>query len=757
MANTNYKNTHLPWQEGVYVYTTDEKKKDRIKIGMTARHAATCKDAVLERIGEQQTAGNQDEVQELLTYFDCAAAGFKALDIESRFHRQFDAYRIGKKGQGVSEWFWTHDTKGNEILSLNDVTAFWNKLTQGVERPYTFPLRAPQQRFVDTASAYYAAGGKDFLGAMIMRFGKTFSTYELVRKMGWTRILILSAKTDVKKAWKDDLLTHVNYTRYEWIDAVGYSRDNPIELPVKKTTPIVVFLSIQDAKKYTKEKLTNIFATKWDLVVIDETHFGIDTEMGDILFGNLKYERRLDLSGTAFKKLISGEYTAENTFYYGLLEELADINAGIFSFLDLPKLNLLTIDIEQQIKDKILDVYENPDDGFRWSSLFAVDSKTGDFVHPAAVRTFLDTLKPVMPYEGGGISPWHLDQTAQYMDHIIWFVPKRVAIVEALVKMLRSHPFYKDYEILQAAGDNEGDKNDEVLRMIKQYELRGKKTIVVSAGKFSTGVSKPEWYLVLLMTDTEDSPEEYFQSMFRCKTPNKDANKTECFAINLNPDRALIMRYKFAQIQNAIDPTKTVQQHLDQFNRVLPICNIRENTITETSIEEILGAMSRGLEAVKVWTQAYMVNKDALDDSDVIDVLENLDAAEIDEIDIEINKNGVRKGKNKRTVKRKNADDNDDEERKQKVQNLRERALSVTQGMPTYLGILFAETGQQITSVKEFLDTLDEELFEQVTDGVCGEVVRYLFAKGVFNEDLMTRGFEMLYVTLDNLTKECAV
>jgi hypothetical protein len=190
---------------------------------------------------------------------------------------------------------------------------------------------------------------------------------------------------------------------------------------------------------------------------------------------------------------------------------------------------------------------------------------------------------------------------------------------------------------------------------------------------------------------------------------------------------------------------------------VLPIYNIQENMITETSIEEILGAVSRGLEAVKVWTQAYMVNKDALDDSSVIDVLEDLDAVEMDEIDVEINKNGVRKGKNKGTAKRKNADDNDDEERKQKMQNLRERALSVTQGMPTYLSILFAETGQQITSVEEFLDTLDEELFEQVTGGVSGEVVRYLFVKGVFNKDLMTRGFEMLYVTLDNLTKECAV
>jgi len=742
MANTNYKNKHLPWQESVYVYDTDE-KTDRIKIGMTARHAVTCKDAVLERIGEQQTAGNQDEVQHLITYYDCGLAGLKASAVESWMHQRFAAHRIKKSGQGASEWFLNLDPK--------KVEAAWNLLVQGTERPESFGLRAPQQRFVDKASKYYTNGGKKFLGAMIMRFGKTFSTYELVRKMGWKRVLILSAKTDVKKAWKDDLRNHVNYDGYEWVDAEGFSSTKPIVVPAKKSTPVVAFLSIQDAKSYTKAKLADILASTWDLVVIDETHFGTETEKGDELFDNLKYKRRLDLSGTAFKKLISGEYTSENTFYYGLLEELADIEAGTFTFLDLPKLNLLTINIEQQIKDKILEIYENPDDGFKWSSLLAVDGK-GNFIHPAAVRTFLDALKPVMPFEGGGISPWHLDTTTQYMDHTIWFVPKRVAIVEALIKMLREHPFYKDYEILQASGDNEGERNDEILRLVEYNALQGKKTIVVSAGKFSTGVSKPKWFTVLLMNDMEDSPEEYFQSMFRCKTPNRDANKTECFAIDLNPDRALIMRYKFAQIQNAIDPTKTVQQHLEQFNKVLPICNIQENAIIETSIEQILGAMSRGLEAVKVWTQAYMINKDALDDKDVVDVLEDLDAAEMEEVAVEVNKNNVRKGKNKKASRR-TKDDEDDDEKKQQIANLRERALSVTQSLPAYLSILLAETGQQITSIEEFLNTLDGDLFEQTT-GVSEEVVRYLLYKDVFNEELMTRGFEMVYMTLNNLVKD---
>jgi hypothetical protein len=84
------------------------------------------------------------------------------------------------------------------------------------ERIYDFSMRPEQEHAVRKTAEYFRAFMNDpdnrgltphFLWNAKMRFGKTFTTYQLALRMGWTRVLVLTFKPAVKTAWEEDLLT----------------------------------------------------------------------------------------------------------------------------------------------------------------------------------------------------------------------------------------------------------------------------------------------------------------------------------------------------------------------------------------------------------------------------------------------------------------------------------------------------------------------------------------------------------------------
>ena len=77
-----------------------------------------------------------------------------------------------------------------------------------------------------------------------MRFGKTFTTYQLAKEMGWKRVLVLTYKPAVQAAWRDDLLGHVDFAGWHFVD-----RDTPIAEAddlLSGADPVVRFASFQD-------------------------------------------------------------------------------------------------------------------------------------------------------------------------------------------------------------------------------------------------------------------------------------------------------------------------------------------------------------------------------------------------------------------------------------------------------------------------------------------------------------------------------
>jgi hypothetical protein len=121
-----------------------------------------------------------------------------------------------------------------------------------------FVMRPEQVEAVDKTIQYFKSFKKEnknktphFLWNAKMRFGKTFATYQLAKKMGWTKILVLTFKPAVQSAWDEDLQTHIDFKGWQFISRNGLNFKD-----ADKKKPFVCFGSFQD---YLRQK-----RSRWD-------------------------------------------------------------------------------------------------------------------------------------------------------------------------------------------------------------------------------------------------------------------------------------------------------------------------------------------------------------------------------------------------------------------------------------------------------------------------------------------------------------
>ena len=230
----------------------------------------------------------------------------------------------------------------------------------------TFPMRAEQRDAVEKTHAYYHSIWKEdmhavprFLWNAKMRFGKTFTTYQLARKLGAKRVLVVTFKPAVEDAWQKDLESHTDFDGWQYLSR--NSGSDPTKISAQK--PLVYFGSFQDLlgrdnAGNIKPKNSWLHKVKWDLVVFDEYHFGAWRETAKELFegeehgvaikeAKIEYAAGLQnvnvdlgelseketeflpittkaylyLSGTPFKALATGEFIEEQIFNWTYTDE----------------------------------------------------------------------------------------------------------------------------------------------------------------------------------------------------------------------------------------------------------------------------------------------------------------------------------------------------------------------------------------------------------------------------------------------------
>lgn len=617
-----------------YAYTTPDipSHDGWTKIGFTERDVET-------RVKEQtHTAGVKPKI--------CWAmrAAFMTEPYGIFTDRDFHAYlkKLEIPRKAGTEWFCIEPNKAR-IKFLEFAQNHGVISDEKADPVIPYKLRDEQEEAVQKTITYFKNHeNAEFLWNAKPRFGKTLSAYDLCMKLEAKNILIVTNRPAIANSWYEDYETFFGpqsgYLFVSNVDGIKdkkfvYSREEYLAMRDKNTKGCIEFVSLQDLKgsiyfggRY--DKLAEISAEKgltWDILIVDEAHEGVDTYKTDIAFQHIRRKYTLHLSGTPFKALANEKFPESAIYNWTYVDEQKkkrewDNSSEIENpYANMPRLNLFTYQMSEIIRDKVKKGIELADHNieeyaFDLNEFFKTNS-SGKFVYEADVDKFLDALTRQEKF------PFSTPELRAEIRHSFWIL-NRVASAKALAEKLKLHPVFKDYEIILAAGDGKLDDDDEneksfdkVTRAIAEHD----KTITLSVGQLTTGITIPEWTAVLMLSNMA-SPSLYMQAAFRAQNPCLFADgrghayrKENAYVFDFDPARTLTI---FEQFANDLIPetsgdrgdSDTRKQHVRELLNFFPVYGEDdEGSMIELDAERVL-TIPRRIHAREVVERGFMSN-----------------------------------------------------------------------------------------------------------------------------------------------------
>ncbi|HPF91106.1 MAG TPA: restriction endonuclease, partial [Flavobacteriales bacterium] len=790
----------------IYAYSiADAAHKGQLKVGQTTRN-------VKQRVAEQlKTAAIKNFTIELDEAAEREDGGI-ITDHEVRA-------ALERKGFERVELEWMRCT-AKDVKSVLAELRTGQRFTGSHHE--TFPMRREQTEAVHKTHAYFHSIWKEdmhavprFLWNAKMRFGKTFTTYQLAKKMGAKRVLVVTFKPAVEDAWQTDLENHVDFDGWQYMSR--NSNSDPTK--VSRTKPLVYFGSFQDLlgrddAGNIKPKNEWLHQVKWDLVVFDEYHFGAWRDTAKELFegeeeavarkeAKLEYDNELGkvnegiselsekeseflpittkaylyLSGTPFKALATGEFIEEQIFNWTYTDEqraketfAAQHPEKRNPYGALPQMRLLTY----QMPDELLAIASAGEfDEFDLNAFFEAKG-TGakaQFTHKSDVQKWLDIIRggyapksvehlktgtrPPFPYSDVRLLP--------YLQHSFWFLPN-VAACHAMANLLaeKQNTYWKDYNVMVAAGTSAGIGLD-ALPPVRKAIGSGfdTKTITLSCGKLTTGVTVAQWSSILMLRNLK-SPETYFQAAFRVQSPwsiknpnGDDPNEEEilkpiCFVFDFAPTRALrqLSEYGIGLSPNEPNPENAVKD-LVSFLPVLAYDGANMTQIDAGGILDIAMAGTSATLLARKWESALLVNVDngtlqrLLDDPEAMKAIEKIEgwrALGDNIIETIINKSEkLKKLKDKAkgkdlTKKEKKELTDAEKEYKSKRKLVQEKLIKFATRIPAFMYL----TDFRENTLQDVITKLEPDLFQTVT-GLTVKDFHLLVKLKVFNTEQMNQ------------------
>lgn len=507
--------------------------------------------------------------------------------------REFHSYlkKLGIARRDGTEWFQIHpeDAK-KDFINFADNHGFVSAGADDAVIPYI--LRAEQEQAVQKTLAYFTTHKNgEFLWNAKPRFGKTLTAYDLCFKLGAKNILIVTNRPAIANSWYADYETFFGQqSGYLFVSNVSgvqgkkfvLSREDYLNKITDETKGCIEFVSLQDLKgsiyfggQHDKlSELSKEKGIKWDILIIDEAHEGVDTYKTDTAFNHIDRKWTLHLSGTPFKALANEKFPDNAIFNWTYADEQEQKNNWDTSselespYENLPCLNLYTYQMSEIVRDKVRQGIELADNNieeyaFDLNEFFSTDDN-GKFVYESDVDKFLDALTKQDKF------PFSSDELRNELKHTFWLL-NRVASAKALAKKLNIHPVFKDYKIVLAAGDGRMDDEAAIENSFKKVKdaIRDyDKTITLSVGQLTTGVTIPEWTAVLMLSNMS-SPALYMQAAFRAQNPclftdgtGEAYRKTTAYVFDFDPARTLTIFEQFAN--DLIPKTRTGRNDIDQ-------------------------------------------------------------------------------------------------------------------------------------------------------------------------------------------------
>lgn len=775
-----------------------------IKVGQTAR------EDVRERIRE-----SQGQVQQEFTlHADVVAERedgsiFRDKDVIERLKAKgFENPHFGSASE------WVHCKPIDVLTAITELRK--GEVFSG-HHYQTFPMRPEQARAVDQTIGYFESIWEEdpdavprFLWNAKMRFGKTFTSYQLAKRMGAKRVLVVTFKPAVQDAWHEDLASHVDFDGWQYRNTDLMAEQGPGD-PDK---PLVYFGSFQDLlgrdnkTGLIKSKNEWVHTINWDLVIFDEYHFGAWRESAKALFegeeakvadkeldaefanGALDtFDTELDelgndeaeflpittrsylyLSGTPFKALATGEFIEEQIFNWTYTDEQEakarwelEHPGERNPYGSLPEMRLLTY----QMPDDILSVaVQGEFDEFDLNAFFEAtgEGESARFVHESDVQKWLDLIRgehaptqldslkagsrPPFPYADARLLP--------YMQHSFWFLPS-VASCFAMANMLRArhNTYWHSYKVVVAAGAKAGI-GVAALPPVRAAIEDGHdtKTITLSCGKLTTGVTVKQWSAILMLRNLT-SPETYFQAAFRVQSPwaitnpngdnpnEEEILKPVAFVFDFAPTRAL---RQMADYASGLNPTAdSPERAVADLVKFLPVLAYDGANMKEVNAGEILDIAMSGTSATllaKKWESAILVNVDnmtlrkIMDNQAAMDAIMNIEgfrALGADIFETVVNKSekvsATKKKKGGDLTKKEKKELSDEEkEYKSKRKQIQEKLIKFATRIPAFMYL----TDFRENTLHDVITKIEPDLFKKVT-GLSVADFNLLVNLGVFN------------------------
>ena len=508
-----------------------------------------------------------------------------------------------KFGTNADEWFRCDlETAKNAIAAVKDgQTSLTPSQKSEDKSPVAF--RPEQLEAIKKTKSVLKNGDKMLWNAK-MRMGKTLTSLEVVRQMGFHRTIIVTHRPVVDEGWYEDFNKIFYAEADKWLYGSKNRGVNNIKKLEQSGKKYIYFASMQDLRGSKLvggnfNKNDEVFSIDWDLLIIDEAHEGTQTELGKRVFETLDTEHTkvLNLSGTPFNLLESGEFDETNTFTWDYVmeqqakQEWAVSHPGDHNpYAELPKLNILTFNLGKLAVD-----YQDEDKAFNFTEFFKIDDKE-QFVHKKDIANFLDIISS---NKGETLYPFSSAEYREFFHHTFWIVPG-VKEGKALAEMLRTHSVFSSYKVVNVCGNEDeettGDPLEEVRSAIGDHP-EDTYTITLSCGKLTTGVTVREWTAVLYLAGSRNtSPASYMQTIFRVQSPGRIGGrmKTDCYVFDFAPDRTLKMVAETAKVSAKAGETGQEDKIiLGNFLNFCPIISYDGTEMKPYNVDQMMQQLKR--------------------------------------------------------------------------------------------------------------------------------------------------------------------
>ena len=538
--------------------------------------------------------------------------------------------------------------KGTEWFKIDgrDSQNYFNRFSrreniEQSEEKCTYTLRKEQQEAVIMTKEYFENGGSEFLWNAKPRFGKTLASYDLVCEMGFTKVLIVTNRPSIANSWADDFRRFIGWRdKLCFVSDTDALKDKPgvmtrdeytkAMMPLDDTDlkGMVAFESLQGLKGSVYfggdyKKLKWMSDLEFDLLIVDEAQEGVDTIRTDRAFSNITRKYTLYLSGTPFKALANEQFAPNQIFNWSYADEQEakekwdrnDYNP----YEVLPRLTMYTYQLSNMIYDKIKRGMDLPDEeggvdfAFDLNEFF-MTSESGKFIHEKEIRKFLHALSTQERY------PFSTPELRGELSHTLWIL-NRVNSAKALAKLLKEDEVFGEYHVVLAAGDGKLGKEEEnessynkVKTAIAEYD----KTITLSVGQLTVGVTVPEWSGVLMLCNMK-SPSSYMQAAFRAQNPciltrnGQRYRKETAYIFDFDPARTLIIFDEFANnlSPDTVSGNGTSDERKDNIKRLLNFFPVlgedEEGTMEELDAAAVL-SIPRKIKSQEVVRRGFLSN-----------------------------------------------------------------------------------------------------------------------------------------------------